>query len=107
MRECPPFRLDAVNQYRSRGDDAAEERILLAPKAFAVRRYLVELRYLVAHPGRLVTHDDLPEAPWPRTCVQPEMVKSVTTLGLRRVGRRAAFNTARTSSPAATGCSIW
>ena len=42
MREFPPFRLDTVNQCLWRGDDAAEERILLAPKAFDVLRYLVE-----------------------------------------------------------------
>jgi len=48
MREFPPFRLDTVNQclWRTLGC-APQERILLAPKAFAVLRYLVE------HPGRL------------------------------------------------------
>src|SRR5713101_1475983 len=70
MREFPPFRLDTVNQCLWRGDRAAEERILLAPKAFAVLRYLVE------HPGRLVTHDELFEALWPKTYVQPEVLKS-------------------------------
>ena len=34
MREFPPFRLDTVNQCLWRGDGLAEERILLAPKAF-------------------------------------------------------------------------
>jgi DNA-binding response OmpR family regulator len=52
MRESPPFRLDTVNQSRWHGESEAEERILLAPKAFAVPRYLVE------HPGRVVTRDD-------------------------------------------------
>ncbi len=70
MREFPPFRLDTVNQCLWRGDGAAEERILLAPKAFGVLRYLVE------HPGRLVTHDELLEALWPKTYVQPEVLKS-------------------------------
>src|SRR5258706_1386004 len=70
MREFPPFRLDAVNQCLWRGDGLAEERILLAPKAFAVLRYLVE------HPGRLVTQDELFEALWPKTYVQPEVLKS-------------------------------
>jgi DNA-binding response OmpR family regulator len=50
MREFPPFRLDTVNQCLWRGDGAAEERVLVAPKAFDVLRYLVE------HPGRLVPH---------------------------------------------------
>src|SRR5256712_145554 len=70
MREFPPFRLDTVNQCLWRGDGAAEERILLAPRAFAVLRYLVE------HPGRLVAHDELLEALWPKTYVQPEVLKS-------------------------------
>jgi predicted ATPase len=70
MREFPPFRLDTVNQCLWRGDGLAEERILLAPKAFAVLRYLVE------HPGRLVTQDELFEALWPKTYVQPEVLKS-------------------------------
>src|SRR3989441_5165392 len=70
MREFPPFRLDTVNQCLWRGDGAAEERVLLAPKAFDVLRYLVE------HPGRLVAHDELLEAVWPKTFVQPEVLKS-------------------------------
>src|SRR6266852_2308964 len=70
MREFPPFRLDTGNQCLWRGDGLAEERILLAPKTFAVLRYLVE------HPGRLVTHDELFEALWPKTYVQPEVLKS-------------------------------
>jgi predicted ATPase/DNA-binding winged helix-turn-helix (wHTH) protein len=70
MREFAPFRLDIVNQCLWRGDGLAEERILLAPKAFTVLRYLVE------HPGRLVTQDELLEALWPKTYVQPEVLKS-------------------------------
>ena len=70
MREFPPFRLDTGNQCLWRGDAEAGERILLAPKAFAVLRYLVE------HPGRLVTHAELFDALWPKTYVQPEVLKS-------------------------------
>src|SRR2546422_5361422 len=70
MREFPPFRLDTVNQCLWRADGAAGERILLAPKAFDV------LRYLVGHPGRLVPHEELLEALWPKTYVQPEVLKS-------------------------------
>src|SRR5258705_8213030 len=70
MREFPPFRLDTGNQCLWRGEGLAEERILVAPKAFAVLRYLVE------HPGRLVTQDELFEALWPKTYVQPEVLKS-------------------------------
>ena len=74
MREFPPFRLDTANQCLWRGEGLAEERILLAPKAFAVLRYLVE------HPGRLVAHDELLEALWPKTYVQPEVLKSHTAI---------------------------
>ena len=70
MTEFPPFRLDTANQCLWRDDGAAEERILLTPKAFDVLRYLVE------HPGRLVAHDELLEALWPKTYVQPEVLKS-------------------------------
>src|SRR5258706_2486754 len=70
MRAFPPFRLDTVNQCLWRGEGLAEERLLLAPKAFGVLRYLVE------HPGRLVTHDELLEALWQKTYVQPEVLKS-------------------------------
>src|SRR5882672_7388718 len=70
MTEFPPFRLDTVNQCLWRDDGAAAERILLAPKGFDVLRYLVE------HPGRLVAHDELLEALWPKTYVQPEVLKS-------------------------------
>src|SRR5882724_1739571 len=70
MREFSPFRLDTVNQCLWHGDGLAEERMLLAPKAFAVLRYLVE------HPGRLVAHAELLEAVWPKTYVQPEVLKS-------------------------------
>jgi predicted ATPase/DNA-binding winged helix-turn-helix (wHTH) protein len=70
MQEFPPFRLDPVNQclWRHR-EMAAAERILLPPKAFAV------LRYLVAHAGRLVTQEELLEAVWPETYVQPEVLR--------------------------------
>jgi DNA-binding winged helix-turn-helix (wHTH) protein len=71
MQEFPPFRLDPVNQCLWRlsttGDD---ERILLPPKAFDV------LRYLVAHAGRLVTPEELLEAVWPDTYVQPEVLRN-------------------------------
>lgn len=71
MKEFAPFRLDTVNQclWRHSGD-TGEQRILLTPKAFAMLRYLVE------HAGRLVTQDELLEALWPDTFVQPEVLKS-------------------------------
>ena len=70
MREFPPFRLDTVYQCLWRGEGVAEERISLAPRTFDVLRYLVE------HPGRLVPHDELLGALWPKTYVQPEVLKS-------------------------------
>jgi DNA-binding winged helix-turn-helix (wHTH) protein/Flp pilus assembly protein TadD len=65
MWQFPPFRLDVVNQCLYRGD----ERIPLMPKPFAVLQYLVE------HAGRLVSQDELLEAIWPETHVQPEVLR--------------------------------
>ena len=70
MKEFPPFRLDNVNQCLWRMDTGDDERISLTPKAFGVLQYLVE------HCGRLVTHDELLNALWPDTFVQPEVLKS-------------------------------
>ncbi len=70
MQEFPPFRLDRVNQCLWRQCESAEDRrILLTPKAHAV------LTYLVDRAGRLVTQDELLEAIWPDTFVQPEVLK--------------------------------
>src|SRR6202453_1418709 len=70
MKVFAPYRLDAVNQCLWRRDDTGvEERILLAPKSFAVFAYLVE------HAGRLVTHDELLEAVWPGSVIEPQAVK--------------------------------
>src|SRR5215470_17718941 len=74
-----PFRLDLVNQCLWRG----ESRVSLMPKPFAVLRYLVE------HAGRLVTQDELLDAIWPETYVQPEILRRYI-LEIRRVlGDRA------------------
>jgi DNA-binding winged helix-turn-helix (wHTH) protein len=71
MKEFPPFRLDEVNQCLwRRVNGAADQRILLTPKAFSVLRHLLE------RAGRLVTQDELLEALWPDTFVQPEVLKS-------------------------------
>src|ERR1700724_1709920 len=70
MKEFPPFRLDTANQCLWRTDAGIEERVRLTPKAFAVLRYLVE------HAARLVTQDELLNALWPDTFVQPEVLKS-------------------------------
>src|ERR1700719_1935573 len=66
MKRFHSFQLDTTNQCLRDGEARAE----LTPKAFDVLRYLVE------HAGRLVTPDELLEALWPGTYVNPE--------GLRR-----------------------
>src|SRR3984893_10441943 len=70
MKDFSPFRLDTLNQCLWRVDAGNEERVRLTPKAFAVLRYLAE------HSGRLVTQDELLNALWPDTFVQPEFLKS-------------------------------
>lgn len=78
MTGFPPFRLDQINECLWRcGEAGDEERIRLSPKAFAV------LRYLVKHAGRLVTQTELLDAVWPKSCVQPEVLKS-QILDIRR-----------------------
>ena len=70
MKVFSPFRLDTVNRCLWRlGDTGQEARILLTPKAFAVLEHLVE------HAGRLVTHDEMLQAVWPDTVVEPQAVK--------------------------------
>jgi len=64
------FRFDPENQCLwRRGDSAEDERVLLTPKAYAV------LDYLLKHAGRLVTQDELLDAVWARSYVQPEVLK--------------------------------
>jgi DNA-binding winged helix-turn-helix (wHTH) protein/tetratricopeptide (TPR) repeat protein len=74
MKEFDAFRLDPVNRCLWRGD----ERVTLGPKAFDV------LRYLVQHADRLVTHQEILEAVWPDTHVNPEVVKKYV-LEIRKV----------------------
>src|SRR5271157_237916 len=62
MKGFKSFRLDTANQRLWRGEARAD----LTPKAFDVLRYLVE------HAGRLVTPDELLEAIWPGTYINPE-----------------------------------
>ncbi len=65
MRLFHSFRLDTVNHCLWRD----QERVPVTPKAFDVLRYFVE------HAGRLVTQDELLEALWPETYVNPELIK--------------------------------
>src|SRR5258705_534334 len=73
MKQFHSFRLDSVNHCLWRGED----RVLLTPKAFDVLRYLVE------HSDRLVTQDEILEALWPETYVNPEVIKKYI-LGIRK-----------------------
>lgn len=74
MKQFGAFTLDTVNECLWRGG----QRILLPPKPFAVLRYLVE------HPGRLVSHDELLDALWPETYVQPQVLRTYM-LDLRKI----------------------
>lgn len=74
MKEFASFRLDTANECLWR--DGAE--IALPPKPYSVLRYLVE------NPGRLITHDELLEALWPETYVQPQVLRTYM-LELRRI----------------------
>src|SRR5258705_9340621 len=73
MKQFHAFRLDTVNHCLWRG----EERVSLAPKAFDVLRYLVE------HADRLVTQEEMLNALWPETYVNPEVIKKYV-LGIRK-----------------------
>ena len=74
MKAFGSFRLDTSEQCLWRED----VRLAVTPKVFAV------LRYLVDHPGRLVTQEELLEAIWPETYVQPEILRKYI-LELRKV----------------------
>jgi predicted ATPase/DNA-binding winged helix-turn-helix (wHTH) protein len=74
MKQFDLYVLDTSNACLWRGG----VQIFLAPKPFEV------LRYLVDHPGRLVTHDELLDALWPETYVQPQVLRTYM-LELRKV----------------------
>jgi TolB-like protein/DNA-binding winged helix-turn-helix (wHTH) protein len=65
MKSFKAFRLDASNHLLWRNGD----RVPLAPKAFDVLAYLVE------HAGRVVTQDEIFEALWSETYVNPEVLR--------------------------------
>ncbi len=66
LKNFASFGLDMVNQCLWRG----AKRIALQPKPFSV------LKYLVDNPRRLVTHDELMDALWPETFVQPQVLRT-------------------------------
>src|SRR4029077_6816445 len=74
MKCFQSFRLDTADQCLWRG----QERVRIPPKAFDVLRYLVE------NPGRLVTQDELLEALWPETYVNPAILRKYI-LDIRKI----------------------
>jgi predicted ATPase len=74
MKQFELFRLDTSNECLWRGG----AQIALPPKPFAILRYLVE------NPGRLITHDELLDALWPETYVQPQVLRTYM-LELRKI----------------------
>jgi predicted ATPase len=66
MKQFGSFRLDTANQCLLHDGVT----IALPPKPFSVLRYLVE------NPGRLITHDELLDALWPETYVQPQILRT-------------------------------
>src|SRR5260370_30272827 len=65
MKSVKEFRLDAANHLLWRNGD----RVPLAPKGFDILAYLVE------HRGRVVTQDEILEALWSETYVNPEVLR--------------------------------
>jgi TolB-like protein/DNA-binding winged helix-turn-helix (wHTH) protein/Flp pilus assembly protein TadD len=65
MKSFKTFRLDRVNHILWRN----AERVPVAPKSFDVLAYLIE------HAGRVVTQDEILEALWPETYVNPEVLR--------------------------------
>lgn len=74
MRQFEAFRLDTLNECLWRGG----EQIAISPRPFAVLRYMVE------NPGRLITHDEMLDALWPETWVQPQVLRTYV-LDLRKI----------------------
>jgi predicted ATPase len=74
LKQFESFRLDTANECL--WHNGAE--IALPPKPYAVLRYLVE------NPNRLITHDELLDALWPETFVQPQVLRTYM-LELRRI----------------------
>ena len=68
-----PVWLDLEREQLRRGDKT----LYLRPKSFAV------LRYLVAHPGRVLSMDELVEAVWSRTAIS-DGVLTVSIAEIRR-----------------------
>src|ERR1700753_3383850 len=79
MKSFKTFRLDTVNHLLYRDG----ERVPLAPKAFDL------LAYLVDNPGRLVTQDEILQALWAETYVNPEVLRKYILEIRKALGDRA------------------
>jgi TolB-like protein/DNA-binding winged helix-turn-helix (wHTH) protein/Flp pilus assembly protein TadD len=79
MKLFKAFRLDKANHILWRDGD----RVPIAPKSFDV------LAYLVAHAGRVVTQDEILEALWPETYVNPEVLRKYILEIRKTLGDRA------------------
>src|SRR4030088_2018803 len=78
MKSFKMFRLDSANHLLWRNGD----RVALAPKAFDVLAYLVE------HAGRVVTQDEILEALWSETYINPEVLRKYILEIRRALGDR-------------------
>jgi TolB-like protein/DNA-binding winged helix-turn-helix (wHTH) protein/Flp pilus assembly protein TadD len=78
MKSFKTFRLDTANHMLWRDGD----RVPIAPKGFDVLAYLVE------HAGRVVTQDEILEALWPETYVNPEVLRKYILEIRRALGDR-------------------
>src|SRR5580700_6140710 len=65
VKSFKSFRLDTANHFLWRDGD----RVPLAPKGFDVLAYLVE------HVGQVMTQDEILEALWSETYVNPEVLR--------------------------------
>jgi DNA-binding winged helix-turn-helix (wHTH) protein len=78
MKSFKTFRLDTANHLLWRNG----ERVPLAPKGFDILAYLVE------HAGRVVTQDEILEALWSETYVNPEVLRKYILEIRRALGDR-------------------
>src|SRR6266446_4261955 len=79
QRQSVPLRLDVANEWVWQGEQCLQ----LTPKAFAV------LRYLLDHPGRVVTKDELLREGWPDTVVSEWVLTSCIRQIRRALGEEA------------------
>ena len=79
MKLFKEFRLDSTNHILWRNG----ERVPVAPKGFDVLAYLVE------HTGRVVTQDEVLDAVWSETHVNPEVLRKYILEIRKTLGDRA------------------